>query len=520
MRLETVRRWAYANLRIVVYVVGSLVVSAWTLLRFFTERSIFDLVSQQVIVQQWLHGAMSPAHMGQTAYVPKMLLLYIPLTALHGSPRLKLILITLVVNAVTFVLIALVLEKILRELGVPIRRTFYVALLWFSAIAGSVFWIEFVNSRNLEVVGGLFWLYLCLVVMHRQSLGLVTGMILFGCFLFFDDPLQFYMVAVPMLVYALVRAIAKRQEFHAAGKLSGVTVTAYLGAWLLSILAAHALQLTFKDTGGVIVPSLSPAWMLHSLTGFARATASLFAGGADASKLRELANIGVLALCLVGIAYTYVRRSASRELFALTGCIIAVDAVVFVVSGQAVQGAATSRYLILLAPLVVLAASGIVVPLRARLATSVSLSAILAINLISLGVMLGRGWDTSFSHDAHLESVYRYTIQHSHAHIFASADTSMPILYYHNLSAQRVTPLGCLDGRAVRTHFSMDSAFDAADPRAKRTAIILDGNTIANAPNLCTIDTLTQQLGTPSAIARTDDGSAVLLYEGSTHFAR
>jgi hypothetical protein len=510
----------YTNLRVLAYVTGSLVICAWTLLRFFTQRSIFDLVSQQVIVQQWLHGAMSPAHMGQTAYVPKMLLLYIPLTALPGSPRLKLILITLIVNIVTFVLIALVLEKILRELGVPIRRTFYAALLWFSVIAGSVFWIEFVNSRNLEVVGGLFWLYLCLVLMHRQSLRLVAGMILFGCFLFFDDPLQFYMVAVPMLVYTLVRAIAKRQEFRAVGKLTGVTVTAYLGAWLLSILAAHTLQLTFKDTGGVVSPPLSPAWIFHSVTGLAKATANLFAGGADAGKLRELANLGVLALCLVGFTYTYVRRSASRQLFALTGCIIAADALVFLASGQAVQGPATSRYLILLAPLMVLAVSGIVVPRTAHLATSVFLSAALLINLVTLGVALGRGWDTSFSQDTHLESVYRYIVQHPNTHIFASTDTSMPILYFHNLPAKRVTPLGCLDGRVVRTHFSMDSAFDSGDHLATPTAIVLDGDTIANAPNLCTLHTLEQQLGTPSTMTHTDDGSAVLLYDQSTYFAR
>src|SRR6185369_6875611 len=107
MDWRALRDQLYPRRRLVVYTVGAGVVAIWTWLRFFTQRTVFDLVSQQVIVQQWLHGTLSPVHMGQTAYVPKMLLLYIPLDALPGSPRLKLLMLTVLINIATFVLLGL-----------------------------------------------------------------------------------------------------------------------------------------------------------------------------------------------------------------------------------------------------------------------------------------------------------------------------------------------------------------------------------------------------------------------------
>src|SRR5581483_9200512 len=143
----------------ITFYIGSIFVTIWTLLRFFTQQSVFDLVSQQIIVHQWLHGSLSVAHVGQTAYIPKMLLIYIPLDVLPVPPRLKLIICTIVINITTFVLIAVLLKKILQAFKVKVTNSLDIGLIWISMIAGSVFWIGIINSRNIEVAGGLLLIY-------------------------------------------------------------------------------------------------------------------------------------------------------------------------------------------------------------------------------------------------------------------------------------------------------------------------------------------------------------------------
>ena len=509
-------QWIRKRERLLAYGLGSSVIALWTLLRFFTQRTIFDLVSQQVIVHQWLHGTMTAAHMGLTAYVPKMLLLYVPLDLLPGSPRLKLILLTLAVNITTFVLLGLVAEKILREFGVPIRRMFYAALLWLSVIAGSVFWIEFTNSRNLEVVGGLFWIYLGLRHLRRPSWRLLIGMVAFGSLLFFDDPLQFYMSALPLAAYAVGLLITKKHAVKTVAELVGVTLVAYLGSKLVFVSAEHLLQLSFSDTGGSTVPHINLAWMRQSVTGSAKSALSLFAGDATAGQLRKVLNLGLLLLGVVGMGYAFLRRLMPQRLAALIGCMVVIDMVVYVLGGQAVQGAATSRYLIMLAPAFLVAVGTVQLPRNAQRPVAIVLACVVCLNLATLGGTLQKRWDISFPQDAHIESAYRYTLAHPEVHAYASADTAMSLLYLHNLPAAKMLPVGCLAGRVVSTHYSMDREF-ARNARAGKAiaAIVFDGEVITNNPNACTPATIATQLGKPLALQRSDDGSLIMLYRQS-----
>lgn len=516
MQLEHVGQWAAARQRLLVYSLGSGLVTIWTLLRFFTQQTIFDLVSQQVVVHQWLQGVVTPAHMGQTAYVLKMLLLYVPLDLLPGSPRLKLILITIAINVATFVLLGLVAEKILQEFGIRTRQMFYAALLWVAVIAGSVFWIEFANSRNLEVVGGMYWVYLCLRYLRKPNVALAIGMVAFGGVLFFEDPLQLYMIATPMLLYAGIVAARKRQYRRAGTALLGITTGAYLLARLLFIVAGQVLKLSFTDTGQASAPPLSLAWLAHSLVGLAQASVSLFSGAADAGHFRMITNISILAVILTAVVYTFVRQLVPQRLILLGACVTIVDALVYIASGQAVQGAATSRYLIMLAPILILTTAAVPIPRRWRLPIGATAAVLMAFNMAVLSMSLGTHWNTSFPRDAHLESVYRYLRSHPTPYAYASIDTSMPVLYFHTVPAEQLLPIGCLAGRAVQTHFSMNTTFrESPGSPGAPAAIILDGSTIANAPNVCTAATLAKQFGPPSAVQRTDDGSLVMLYTQS-----
>lgn len=459
---------------------------------------------------------MSFAHMGQTAYVPKMLLLYVPLDLLPGSPRLKLILITLAINIATFILLGMVLERILREFGVRIGGAFYAGLLWLSTIAGSAFWIEFANSRNLEVVGGLFWIYLGLRYLRYATRRRALALVAVGGLVFFSDPLQLYMSAVPLLVYALAMAVTKHVGRKTTAQLLGITVAGYLVARLLFVLAGHGLRLSFSDTGNVSTPPLSLVWIEHSVQGAAKAFLSLFAGAADAGRGRELTNLAFVLLALVITAYTFIRKLAPKRLGALVTSIGIVDIVVYVASGQAVQGAATNRYLIMLAPVVMLALATVHIPKNIRAgATSVAV-AVIGINVLALGLALERHWNTGFPQDAHIASTYRYATLHPKFQLYASTDTAMPLLYLYHLPAAADLPLGCLVGRLTRTHFSMDGTFARAAASPSTTAaLVFDDSVITNAPNICTPDSVIAQFGSPLQADRTDDNSIVLLYSQS-----
>jgi hypothetical protein len=496
-----------------VYVLGGSVVSVWTLLRFFTQRTIFDLVSQQVVVHQWLHGTVSTAQMGQTAYVPKMLLLYAPLDVLPGSPRFKLIVVTLAINIATFVFIGLLLERLLRHYGVRIGWVFYTVLLWLSVLAGSMFWIEFANSRNLEVAGGVLLLLLGVRCLDQPSRRRAAGFAAFGGVLFFGDPLQVYMTGLPLMIYAGSLTVMRKIDRRRVAVLGGLLIAAWVVSQVLFAAAGSWLHLTFTGTGAVAAPHLSATWLEQSVIGTAKAAFSLLAGANDAGRLRELANLGLLALGTVAVIYTAVHRWLPRKLLLLTGCVCVADTVVYMASGQAGQGAATSRYLIMLMPVLALVFSAVRLPKAALKPAAATAGATLLLNVVALAGALGTHWNTAFPADEHVVSAYRYIRQHPGTHVYASVDTAMAALYLDNLPAGKALPVGCLSGRLVQTHYSMDQVFAASAVDARATAaIVFDATTINNTPSVCTPASVQAQFGAPAAVDRLDDGSVVLRY--------
>ena len=513
MQLANLRTRLCQQPRIFAYILGVCVVSVWTLLRFFTKRTIFDLVSQQVIVQQWLHGYVSTAHMGQTAYLPKMLLLYVPLEALPGSPRLKLILLTLAINATTFILLGIIIERMLREYHVRVGWAFYAALVWLSVIAGSVFWIEFADSRNLEVAGGILLLYIGLHYLKRPSKRTAILLAGFASLLFFSDPLQVYMTALALVVYAGVLALAKREKVRDVATLTGLLIVGYVVSKLLFAVTGHWLQMNFNATGNTTVPHLSALWLRQSLVGTIKATIGQFAGADDAGRLREVANIALLLLGGAAVVYGAIRKYIPYRLLLLAGCIGITDIAVYIASGQAVQGAATSRYLIMLAPALILTFASIRLPRIGYKPAAAIVGVVLCVNMLALTSALATHWNTSFPQDAHLASTYRYIQKNPGLHMYASIDTALPVLYLYSLPGNTILPLGCSNGQLVRTYYSMDQAFaaNAASPNAA-AVIVLDNNAITNTPNVCTVASITRQFGLPQAVTHTNDGSIVLHY--------
>lgn len=505
---ENLKLFVANHARLLAYLGSSLLVSMWTLLRFFTRPTIFDLVGQQVLAGQWLHGFFGGANIGVTNYIPKMLLFYMPLDALPGSPRLKLILLTLVINVATIVLLGVLLEKILREFKIRPNYVFYGALLWLAAIAGSVFWIHFTNSRNLEVVGGVFLLYLGIRYLYRPSWKLLCCLATFGSLLFFADTLQFYMTAMPLLAYAFLTTWRSKGTLKRAGLLSGAMFAGFAVSKLAFALAAQLFSVTFLVAGGGLgVPSAEAAFStLHAL-------AQLFSGGDDTGKLRMALNLLFIAGASALFLYSVWRRSVSRRLALLVGLVFATNCAVYLLSGQAGQGD-TARYLIMTAPAAILAIGALGAGLKKQEKTPVTkiLLILVALNALALGVSLAGNWNTAFPKDTHLASVSRYLAHNPWGRAYASMDTALPLTYLGDRNAP--LPLSCTaDGLIKNRTFYDQAAFSRKEEWSGTVvAIILDGNAITNTPHTCSIDTITSQLGQPASSESTDDGSLVLRY--------
>jgi hypothetical protein len=512
MAKDTLRAKARKLMPIISYGLGSIIIAVWTLLRFFNQRTIFDHVSQQVIVHQWLHGTVTTAKMGSTAYVPKMLLLYVPTDYLPGSPRLKLIILTIIINVASYLLIAFSIRKILSEFKIDVSGQFYLGLLWFAAIAGSVFWISFVNSRNIEVAGGIFLWYCGLRFLRRPSRMSAIGLVLLTSVLFFADPLQLYMTALPLIIYVLIQSLTLRR-IGTFGYLTLIIITGLVLSKLLFVASEHLLLLTFAGTTHTALPSLSLSWLLHSLVGVAKSTATLFVGAFDAGRLRVVVNI----IFLIGLgtlaAFASLRKWIPKRLVLFIATIFITNELVYIASRQAAQPD-TSRYLIMLAPTLLLGFSALKLPRRLRASAAIGASFVLLINVVALSGALMQHWNTSFPKDAHLASIYRYYLAHPNTGMYASADSAMPILYYHDLPAIKFLPIACSGSSLVKTQYSMGSAFLQAEKMPNRTiALILDGEAITNTPNRCTSDSIAQQLHPPLSTDQTDDGSTVLIYK-------
>lgn len=502
--------WNNKTNNILAQIAGSILICVWTLLRFFTQRTIYDHVSQQVIVHQWLHGGITSAHMGQTAYVPKMLLLYVPLDLLPGSPRLKLIVSTLVINVVAFLLIATLIKVIVRMFGVREGKSYQIGLIWLAAIAGSVFWIGFINSRNIEVAGGLFLIYLALRYMRGLTKRNTLLFITFAGVLFFADPLQFYMTGIPVLVYVGVLCLLRRQPWQKLLGLLGIFAAGFMISKILFALAHRYLLLSFSETGGLGLPHLTPTWIVASLKGVIISYLTLFAGGADAGMPRQIVNlIFVLAVVLL-VSYRIWKRQVPGSLILLVACIFGVNIGVYIVSGQAAQPA-TSRYLIMTVPAIVLAFSSVRLPKKARIPAVVLVALMVITNATFLTGSLVKNWNTHFTQDAHLESVYAYAKSQQGMQVYASIDSGIPLIYYHSDSVKNTLPLGCLDGTLARTYYAMGKEFQ--NNKSRMAAIVLDGDQITNTPNICNEATLTAAYGKPLRHEITDDGSQVLIYQ-------
>lgn len=498
--------------RQICFTLGSLFISLWTLLRFFSVGSTFDLVGQQLLTRQWLDGSSSHAVVGTTNYLWKMVLFYAPLDMLPGSPRIKLTILTVIVNILTFILLAIVLEKILREIGLKITPFFYGALLWLTLIAGSVFWIQFTNSRNLEVVGGAFLIYLSIRIIKEFSWKRVIGATLFVAVLFFSDPIQLYMTAIPIVIFALIYTYKKSASFSNVIWLLTILLSGFLGAKAIALLASHLFSIQFsKGPGlGAITDYTVSNW-IHNAAYTGKSFIQLYEGGHELGRLVQIINLCLLAvISLYFFAFLLKKKHSYMQVAYLVLSVFTIDAIVYLFSGQAFTGG-TSRYLIMTVPMM-LVIFGIVGTLKLNKTLTILLVFAILANVALLVSSTSKAWSIRSQPDQHLLSTLHFLNQNQYIYAFASMDSSIPISYYYKPQTI-LLPLSC-DGLLGKSYLFFDkSVFTQAQAtQSNLVPIILDGDTIRNYPNTCTQDSIFKQIGRPTKIEHTENGSTVLLY--------
>ena len=491
--------------------VGCLFIVGWTLLRFFTDKSIFDLVDQQLFARS-IAGSMTPDTIfGPTSYILKVFLVYIPFEWLHLLPRVSLVIMTLLLNLAAYVLIVFAIRSILRELKVKLTVAFYIAIMWLAAMAGSIFWIEFANSRNIEVAAGLWVVALGLryIARFEQKIGwLLLGI---GTLTFYMDPLQVYMTALPLVVFSLLtsRSAGTRRRITVYLSFGVILIAAYILAALTTSMVETALGISVVAAGSAVAGAMAALGHISdTVRSLAVANVRLLGGVLkDGGRLHQIVALGgIVAVFVVWLWQAATKRLNSRLVLFVAVFVVVIE-VVYCLSGQ-ITGSDTSRYLIMLAPVCVIAIASL--PIGRRL-SKVALGAVIVVIVLSAGLLVGMistSWSSRFSQDSNLTTIAQYVDAHPGVNFYASMDTALPAIYFN--PGLKLRPVACDNGQIQKV---TKGPYNVQMPSSEESAIVFDsGRQISNDPQICTDQSVEKQLGAPSAVQDIDHDHEVLFY--------
>jgi len=509
-----------AHIEFMSVALGSLIVSAWTMLVFFVKPSTFDLVGQQVLSRQWMSGFHSSAVVGPTNYILKIILLYIPLNHLPGSARLKLVLITLLLNIVTYILLVFIIKRIYKLFFNNLSNKFYLVSLWLATIAGSMYWINYSNSRNIEIVGGLFIVYLGLKLNEKTKLlryFLIAGL---SGIVFFADPLQLYMSAIPLIVYLGFKFL-----FYNRSKSEFITVTKLVVSIFIGYFVSQVLNYLAKRIFGVKFIGLTThaqgysrvQTLLHGTIPSFKHLAQLYTAGYQLGRVVEAINIGfTVIIVLIGIYYVF-KKLIPRKFSWFVAIFWISNLFFYVLSGQSLQ-TGTERYLIMTVPIMVLVfVSVIQTKHKLRQAILYLTSLVVALNFVVLISNLGIDLNPSFSKDNHIYSVINFMEANHYSYSYSGMYTGLPSDYFSNGSVN-LLPLSCNPrGNLTASYLFFDASYYkyVTLKDQKYVPLILDGNQINNLPNICTEQNIVSEFGSYTSSTKLSDGSTVLIYQSN-----
>jgi hypothetical protein len=344
---------------------------------------------------------------------------------------------------------------------------------------------------------------------------------LFSALLFFADPLQLYMSAIPAVIFLLCDGIIAKYHFknrlilaaRTIGALGIGFILAKCMTWFVQKLFGIEFIVATNQRGGTSIITI----ISDSIVPAAKQAARLYVGGYELGRYVEALNLLFVAVIVVAAVWYVLRKNISRSLCSLIALVILVNMSIYIASGQALQGG-TSRYLIMTVPFFVLLialVTGTVTKAQKLLIGATLL--LLVTNTLALFGAVYYNWNPTFSRDAHTGEAISYMKRSNYTYGYASMDTALSSNYLSGYSAQ-LLPIKCEPNNTVESAFLF---FDKANYKQSvsvnqaEVPLILDNEQIGNYPSVCSIDTIKSCLGSWEKAERLSDGSLVLIYNAA-----
>lgn len=505
----------------------SVLITFWTTFRFITNGANFDVVGQVGLVGQWMYGLHDGATLGATNYVLKMPLYALAHLVDFISPHAWLYILALAFNLATFGLFYSLGKRFLATLGVKHFLYWRLGVVWLALIAGRVLWVDYANSRNLEIVGGFAVLYLACTLLQKVSVHRALLLTSVGGLIFFADPLQMYVIGGAILLYAGLGWLNQARHGDLLPKPHAITIVATLAGVILTkalaVIAVTILPVTF------LRPPASPKLtglhnLLPSLEGIGHATLRIFDLDFLAKPLGMVTLRHAIALILLGSMLWLLMKhvhSMRRAGALLLLCVIFTSYVGYIVSGQADQ-LGTERYIVhvpfTLALLFGLAGNRIS-PAKARGTVLVwGICALLGAGL--LGGALVRAWPQRFAVDAPMVALAKFAQRSPADLIISGRQTAIPANYYVGYE-KKVAPVICTSQDEIKLDnlFYDQASWQAINKQGSTVHIVVQPGGLYSEGSACDVQDIVSQLGKPISVGHDAIGT-VLAYQASSDLAK
>jgi len=503
-RIRGLRQWLYRHISLFTLLFGSTAVTIWTVLRTISNGVNFDVVGQVGVAQQWSDGLRGGVQLGSTNYVLKMPIYWLVNHISVLTPHARLFALALGFNLITFWLLFMLMHRLRKLFLVEDKLWLSLALIWLTTIAGNVFWMDYANSRNLEVVGGLYVLYLAMKLSRQWRRRTLVLLFVVAAIVFFADPLQWYVCGASIILYALGRLIRahEKPDVRYSVSLIGVILAAVVGAKGLQMLLKHLLRVSFlpAPTTPNVLSNLGAVMHAVATSTLEIFDADFVHGTLGVNTGRQILDgvvaVGVLTL-LIGLLMR-MRLTRSYGIWLLvTG--IGVNYLVYMAGGEALIPD-THRYLIMVPLLLIMmiAASGDRLQTarsRRRLGLGWAVLSVIAVVMLAGAVVIN--WPTRFSKDAHIRAMISFMDSQHFDYALAPRETGITTTYFSR-DRLHVLPMGCATDHLMPTNLFYDSAaFEGVEHYPGEVPILLQSNAISFGNTVCTRTAIIEEFGIP-----------------------
>jgi hypothetical protein len=289
----------------------------------------------------------------------------------------------------------------------------------------------------------------------------------------------------------------------------------YLASILLATLAKSIAHVEFFSVG-----SLNQSFAIFSqpklvIVETAKNFLRLIAGTNEMGSWRQVINIGfVLFMAFVFIKLVIEKKFSKNFILFITISLL-VPIGVYIASGQPVFKTDTSRYLIMIIPVMIVCFSSLEIQrgILKKIVISIIL-AVLLLNITSLLYVTAKSQHSDLVGEYTLRNRYEYLVTNNYSYGYSSMDTAIPSMYLFGKRGNTLLPLSCENNHLRKATLFYDKSVFVKNESVsvENVPIILDGSAISNSPSVCTIETITAQIGRPLSLSQTVNGDTVLIY--------